>query len=327
VSWLRPHPHRGDVIAAGAVPLAIAALAIDLRMTQWSVGARFVVVGLIATLLLVMGWLAELEGEAPRAYHSVLLVAGLLPGAIALVLLAELFGAAHPPGPGGYVWTLSVVVILAASAARHANSAICTLIAALVGAGVVFEFVAWVFQPQGLSTYRALILAIALSYTAAALGLRERHRRHSVQFVNAAGLVTAALALTYAKAVVVEGAIGWAGLGGLTPSAAIAPFGWKLYLLAAGLGLVAYACVDREPGPAYIGAIVLIAFGVLVGLPTSSRGSLVGWPLLLLVIGGAAVAIGLRPREPLPPEPSSAAGTPPTEPPPPTVPLRPVDHE
>ena len=44
---LRPHPHRGVVIAAGAVPLAIAAVVIDLRMTQWSLGPRFAVVALI----------------------------------------------------------------------------------------------------------------------------------------------------------------------------------------------------------------------------------------------------------------------------------------
>src|SRR5437764_14610389 len=84
---LRPHPHRGDVIAAGAVPLVVAAFVIELRMTQWSLGPRFGVVLVIAALLLAMGWLAPLEGAAPRAYHSVLLVGGLLPMALALVLL------------------------------------------------------------------------------------------------------------------------------------------------------------------------------------------------------------------------------------------------
>jgi hypothetical protein len=76
---LRPHPHRGDVLAAGAVPLAVASIVIELRMQQWSVGPKFVVIALIAGLILTLGWLAELEGEAPRPYHSVLLVAGLLP--------------------------------------------------------------------------------------------------------------------------------------------------------------------------------------------------------------------------------------------------------
>jgi Sec-independent protein secretion pathway component TatC len=84
------------------------------------------------------------------------------------------------------------------------------------------------------------------------------------------------------------------------------PVGWKLYLIAVGLGLVAYGAVDRERGPAYVGLAVLAAFVILTGPPVSARGTLVGWPGLLLVVGGAGLAIGLRPRRPLPPEPSTA---------------------
>ena len=102
---LRPHPHRGDVIAAGAVPLSLAAIVIELRMTQWALGPRFAVVALIAGLLLTMGVLAPLEGPSPRAYHSVLLVAGLLPMVVALQLLAEVLGASRPPGAGADFWT------------------------------------------------------------------------------------------------------------------------------------------------------------------------------------------------------------------------------
>src|SRR5579884_1050771 len=101
MSFLRPHPHRGDVVAAGAVPLAVVAIVIELRMRQWSLGPRFVVIALIAGLILTMGWLSELEGPAPRPYHSVLLVAGLLPLIVAFQLLAEVLGAHRPPGSGG----------------------------------------------------------------------------------------------------------------------------------------------------------------------------------------------------------------------------------
>ena len=97
---LRPHPHRGDVIAAGAVPLALAAIVIELRMTQWSLAPRFAVVALISVLLLTMAWLAPLESETPRTYHSILLVAGLVPLIVALQLLAEILGAHRPPGAG-----------------------------------------------------------------------------------------------------------------------------------------------------------------------------------------------------------------------------------
>jgi hypothetical protein len=320
---MRPHPHRGDVIAAGAVPLAVAAFVIDLRMTQWSTAARFVVVGLIAGLLLALGWLAELEGETPRPYHSVLLVAGLLPLILALTLLAELLGAQHPPGSGGEVWTFGLEAAIAWAAARRANSGVCTLIAALAVAVAVEALVRWVFTPTGLGTFRALLVVLALGYAGGSLRLREHQRRHAVQLVNAAGLVTIVLALTYLATTLVATALRSSGafltaFGGQ----ATAPFGWKLYILAIAFGLIAYAAVDREPGPAYIGAALLGAFAVLVGFPVSGRGSLVGWPLFLLIVGGAGLAIGLRPRAPLPPEPPTA----PTAPPPPTIPLHRVDE-
>ena len=87
--------------------------------------------------------------------------------------------------------------------------------------------------------------------------------------------------------------------------------GWELILLATGLALVAYAGVDREPGPGYLGFVVLVLFVVLAGQPSRGGASLIGWPILLLLIGGAGVAAGLRPRRDLPPEPG-----PPTPPPP-----------
>jgi hypothetical protein len=157
---LRPHPHRGDIIAAGAVPLALAALVIELRMTQWSLGPRFVVVALIAGLLLAMGWLAELEYEGPRAYHSILLIAGLLPLVVALVLLAEVLGARRPPGAGGIAWTFALEAAIAAAAARRANSGACTLIAALAASVAVESFVGLVLKTHGLGPFRAMLLVL-----------------------------------------------------------------------------------------------------------------------------------------------------------------------
>lgn len=312
---LRPHPHRGDVIAAGAVPLSLAAIVIELRMTQWALGPRFAVVALIAGLLLTMGVLAPLEGPSPRVYHSVLLVAGLLPMVVALQLLAEVLGASRPPGPGADFWTFGAEAALAATIARRLNSAVCTLIAALSAAVAVEAFVVWVFQPHGIGTFRAILVALALVFVGGALRLREHHRRHAVQFVNAAGLVSLALAISLLAGTLLASALGRAGGSFVSGQLLGASFGWKLYLLAVGLGLVAYAAVDHEPGPAYIGVAVLVAFAVMVGRNLSGRGSLVGWPLFLLVIGGAGLAVGLRPRQPLPPPPGGQTSAP-------TVPMR-----
>jgi hypothetical protein len=307
---LRPHPHRGDVIAAGAVPLATAAIVIELRMTQWSLGARFVVVGLIAVLLLAMGWLAELEDEEPRPYHSLLLISGLLPLIVALQLLAEVLGAARPPGAGGATWMFGVESGVAVAAARRSNSSACTLIAALAAAVAVEALVTWVFAPRGSGTFRAILVVLTLALGAGAVRLRDRRRRHAVALVNAAGIVALVLALSFLLQHLVASAVSRVGQSSLFGGSGAASFGWKLYLLAVAFGLIAYAAVDREPGPAYVGTAVLFAFALLVGLPTGARGSLAGWPLFLLVIGAAGLVIGLRPRRPLPPAPGQTANAP-----------------
>ena len=332
---LRPHPVRGDTIAAGAVPLSVAAFAIEIRMTQWSHGARFVVVGLIAVLILTMAWLAPLEGESPRAYHSILLVAGLLPLALALNLLSSWLGA-HGGG-GAFAWTFALEAGIAALSARRANSAVCTLIAALAAAIAVEAFVSFVFHPHGSGTFRSFLVLLTLVFAGGAVRLRDSGRRHAVQLVNAAGVVALVLALT----LVITGLVGllftrlgsdFRGLGTVASSPFEIPgltvsFGWKLYILAMGLGLVAYAAADREPGPAYLGAVNLLAFAVLVGLLPVGRHSLVGWPLFLLVLGGAGLAVGLRPMQPLPPEPPTRPLPPdPIAAEPPTRPMTPPEE-
>jgi hypothetical protein len=317
IERLRPHPHRGDVIAAGAVPLAVAAFVIQLRMTEWAVGPRFGVVSLIAATLLVMGWLAPLEDDSPRSYHSVLLVAGLLPMALALVLLAELLGASRPPGSGGLFWAFAVETLLAAILARRARSGICTLIAALAGIVTVAAFVSWAFHPHGAGTLRAILLLLTLGFGAGAVRLRDRDRRHAVQLVNAAGVTTLLLGIDLAAGPIQATSIAFRRPTLALLGSAHTAFGWKLFLLAVGFGLVAYAGVDHERGPGFLGVAVLAVFAVLVGAPAVNAGSLVGWPLFLLAIGGAGLAIGLRPRQPLPPPPGQAAETVT-----PTVPLR-----
>lgn len=304
---LRPAPYRGDVTAAGAIPLALSTIVIDLRMTQWSVGARLAVVALIALLILTMGWLTPLDGPAPTQYHSMLLIAGLLPLLLALQLLAEALGSERPPGAGGQMWTFGVEAAVAGIAARRANSATCTLIAALAGAVAVEALVAWVFQPSGPATARVFLVLLTLAFAGGAVRLRDTRRRHAVALVDAAGLLTLALAVSYLLELI---AVVGAPFGS---HSAGAPFGWKLFIVAMGFGMVAYAGADREPGPAYIGLVLLLAFALLVGIPTINGASLIGWPLFLLALGVVGLVIGLRPSTPAPPPPPTAVA--------PTIPL------
>jgi hypothetical protein len=308
---LTPHPHRGDLIAAGAVPLALGVLLVNVRFdVQWSNGVLLVVTALACALVLGMGLLAPLEGERPRSYQQVLLLAGLLLGFLALLRLARVLGAHSPLGAAGSrTWIFAIVALFAAWVARARRSAFCALIAALAAVVTMLAFVDWVFSPSGPATTRWLLLALAVTFVLAALARRERERRESVYLIDAAGVAILLLGVSFAGALLriltLIGAPGGAPGGG-----------WKLVLLAAGVGLVAYAGVDREPGPGYLGTLVLLLFVALAGIPGAGGASLWFWPLVLLVLGGAAIAAGLRPRQELPPEPHGPGARPdhPTEP-------------
>jgi hypothetical protein len=307
---LRPHPHRGDVIAAGVIPLALAAISISLRMTQWSHGVRFVVTGVIAALILTMASLAPLEGETPRPYHSMLLVSGLLVLIVALLQLARALGAGSSLSGGSGVWTFGLESLAAGYAAWRWGSGICTLIAA-VAFGIAFEtLINWIFGPIGVGTFRAMIVVVSAAYAAGAIRLHDARRRHSVALVNAIGLATLVLAVSLVTSALAElqGAVSLANLDRATSGVG---FGWKLYTLAIGFGLVAYSGVDREPCPAYLGTGVLLLFAVSTAFPSLVGGphsSLLGWPVFLLVLGAIGLAIGLRPRQPLPPAPVGPEG-------------------
>ena len=317
IAALTPHPHRGDLIAAGAVPLALGVLLVNMRFDGlWANGILLVLTALACALVLGMGLLAPLEGERPRAYQQVLLLAGLLLGFVALVRFARVLGAGDPLGAAGSrFWIAVVATVGAAWVARTRRSAICALIAALAGIVAVLAFVVWAFSPHGPATTRWLLLALAIVLVLAALARRDVQRRESVYLIDAAGVAILALGVTFLGAAVVaytslpNVALGYLGIPVGLPGG-----GWKAVLLAAGLGLVAYAGVDREAGPGYLGALVLLIFVALVGIPATGGASLWFWPLVLLLLGGAAVGAGLRPRRELPPEPPGPGADPPTQP-------------
>ena len=78
---------------------------------------------------------------------------------------------------------------------------------------------------------------------------------------------------------------------------------WELIVLGAGCGLVAFGAIDRSPGPAWLGFANLVVFVIAAGSDTEEQ--LYFWPAALIIVGGVAMAAGLRPRQPLPPEPDA----------------------
>ncbi|UGS35478.1 hypothetical protein [Capillimicrobium parvum] len=294
---LRPLPFRGDLIAAGAVVLAVGALLVDTRMQDaWAAGVRCAVVAAAAAVLLALAWRAPVEGPAPRTYVSVLLVAAFPLAAAALAELADALGGSA--GSAGTIfWVLGALAAGYAVLAQGRGSAVCTMLAAASAVGAALAFWGWVFEPRGETAYRWLLLGAIVLLGLGAVRLRDGHRRHAVALIDVAGLAGIAIAAVSMLGLVVEGA----GTGGIGT-------GWEIVLLIVGLGLVAYAAVDREPGPGWIGALVLVSFVS----SAATDGSLLWWPLLLVVLGGAVVAAGLRPTTPAPPAPDADAPPAPT---------------
>ena len=178
-------------------------------------------------------------------------------------------------------------------AAWHRRSAICALIEFVAGGIALLAFVQWVFDPTGPNTSRWLLLVLILVYAAVHVRLRESWPRHAVQAVNAAGLAAIVLAISYLGGGLPfrSGSLAGArpGRGGSSfSSPSVSP--WS-----------PTPPSTASPVPDTSAFVVLVLFVALAGQPSATGASLIGWPILLLIVGGAGVAAGLRPRRDLPP--------------------------
>jgi hypothetical protein len=270
---LRPPPHRGPLIAAGGVALAVGLAVTAVRRSGLDdpdalTAALLLVPG---ALLLWLGAQAPNEEGLPPAYQSVLLSTGwpLVYGG--LLALFTTFAVS-------WQLTLALASVLAGALAvwpaLERNSAISLLGAAVAGGVALLTAWAWLFDTASITPLRWLALLYAAGLVLASLVLREPAPRHAEVLIDAAGL-----------------AIGFIGVASYADGAA--PF-WQVVLLGAGLGLAAFGALERSPGPAYLGVANLVLFIVSAGR---------AWSFILLAGGGVMLAAGLRPRRPLPPEP------------------------
>jgi len=307
---LRPKPFRGDVVAAGVVVLVTLAGLLTVRFADaWGPGAHLAYAAVACAFVAAMAVLSPMERAVPRAYQSVLYVATLALTLLTLGWLARVLGDHDVGDTGTGWWVLALLSAAALAFATRRNSAVCTLLGALSGAGAVLALCDELFDPDDAATFRWLLLVLVAVLGLGAVAQRDRRRRHAVALVDAAGAACLALALTFAPGLLVlEGgeraaAVGW---------------GWTLVVVAVGFGLIAYSSVDREPGPAYFGVLNLAAFIVL-----AARGdaTLIGWPIVLAGAATALLVIGLRPTTPAPPPPPDLRAGADAEPPPP-LPLR-----
>jgi hypothetical protein len=294
----RPPPHRGPLIAAGAVLLTVGLGAVELRAGDLADGWRAVIFGWSAALMLGLGVQAPNEGGRPPAYQSVLLVCGLLLSYAALIHLGGVLDGGGA-GAGLFVWTGVVEAVLAGWVAAYRRSAIAALISAVAAGIALLAAIDWLFHPSGFTAARWILLLLAGVLVLTGLALRADRPRHAELLIDAAALAILAIA----GEALVGVAIGIFAPFGTVPTSPLPGF-WEFVVLAAGCGLVAFGAVDRSPGPAWLGVVNLLAFVVLVGQGDST---LQWWPLVLLVLGLGTMLVGLRPRDPLPPSPEPGA--------------------
>jgi hypothetical protein len=296
---LRPPPHRGPLIAAGAVLVTLGIALEEVRLDdKLPTGVHLVILALAAGAIYALGVQVVQQGR-PYAFQSVLLVCGLLLLFPALLTLADVLGADFDEFPAGaLVWTSLLYAGAALYPAVARGSSICALIGALALGLAAMAFANWVFGANSAETYRWLLALAAIVYVIVCLALRGAAPRHSEQMANAAGLAVLILGLTAIVPVATAFLFPFGA-----PAAGPLPNGWELVVFAAGCGLVAYGAVDRAPGPAYLGVANLAVFLVSAGI--SDEDTLLYWPALILALGVGTMFAGLRPREPLPPEPSA----------------------
>ena len=287
---LRPPPHRGPLIAAGAVCLGVGVALEEVRLADKLPNAVHMVILLaVGGLIFWLGAQAPNEGGVPPAYQSVLLVTGLGLLYAGLLTTADVLGADFGDFPAGaFVWTSLLAGTLALWPAFERNSAIMLLLASILGGVALLSAWAWIFGSGSAAPYRWLLAAYAAFLVLSALALREPARRHAEVLIDAGGLSIAAIALVPD------------GFGMLSGESSL-PGLWEVVLLGAGFGLVAFGAVDRSPGPAYLGVLNLALF--VIEVAQDGDDTLFWWPLVLLTIGAAMLVAGLRPRRPLPPEP------------------------
>jgi hypothetical protein len=209
---------------------------------------------------------------------------------------------------GHLTWMTVVLAGYALAFAILRDSAVCTLIGALTGGVAVLAAASWIGLVASPEAVRRILLGLMLVYAIAAVGQRDRRLRHGVALIDAAGLASLVIAAIPVATSILVGLIAEGPVDEQDRVSVGVGWGWELLLVATGFGLIAYSSVDRQPGPAYLGVLNLVAFA---GWTASGHTTLLGWPIVLALAAAALLAIGLRPTVPAPPAPDVDVPEPP----------------
>ena len=272
LSPLRPKPFRGDVVAAGVGGADDAGVGGGGAVRRRVGGRRAPGLCRRGVRVRRRRWrvLSPMEGDEPRAYQSVLYVAAVALFIDVVAQASRVLGCRRgrlvghgDVGAGGRRGVRVGVRDAAQQRRLHAARGRWPAGVAVIAA------VEWIWSPDGFATDRWVLLGLTVVFGFAAIGQRDRRPRHGVALIDAAGLAVLAIAASF----VVVQALLLRRRRRRDCRAGVA-WGWELLILAVGFGLIAYSSVDRQPGPAYLGVLNLIAFTAI----TSSRSTTTARP-------------------------------------------------
>ena len=309
--------------AAGGVLLALGALVVFIRRSshhQWTDFELLLTLAVPAAGLFAMSVAHRGGPGLTRAdpWRAVLLVTSVLLSVVALLQLLKWAGAStsHLLFDAAVLLATAAIAILGA---RRAESPYAILLAglALLGAWMLLwlkivshpsaDTVRWLLLAGG----AVLLMAAAVVALLDAIGAPELATAGGIGAV-AAGILGVLLGLFSATAFAVvdsikssrsgPGTLG-RGLHGDLHLAGTQTTGWDVYLLLVSLGLVWLGSSSRSRGLGYVGFAGLLVFLISVGTQVTRlaaghgpSSSLLGWPLLLVLLGLAGLAAPLLRR-------------------------------
>ena len=287
-----PATDQGFLLGSAGILLATTVLMFQVRLEEsWSNGLHLVVAAAVCGLLFFLG-ARERFPDGPRAHQSTLLISALALLLVVVIRLGDVLADNPFDNSLTIAWMAALFAALAAVAAFYLGSAVCTLFAA-VGAAIAVVAVLDEATAEGIvsDNFRFYLTAIAGAFGAGSVWLRRIGReRHSVQLVNAAALTLMAVAGSFIAESIAGAFNGDSddGPGFATDS------GWELVLMIGSFWILAYAALRREPGPAWLGAVLLNVSALVAAAEDPDDATIVGWPLAMLLLAVAALALAFR---------------------------------
>jgi hypothetical protein len=264
------------------------------------------------------------RGASPEPWRSVLGVTAILLAPLGLIEFLRWAGVStgRPLVEAGI---FAVVALVAGYAARSARVAYAALLAGL--SALVAWLLVWgqILDHPSVNAFRALLVVAAALLFSLAAALAARDAVGAGELATAggiAGVAAGVIGIVVGAVVGILGSIfttggtastlagaqtgtagpphvfqGGGALRSLTSHASgLQHFGWDLYLLVISLALVWIGSRARVRGLGYVGGAGLLAFLVSVGAQITRieaghapSGSIVGWPLALLILGVAGL--------------------------------------